>query len=213
MKWLADTLRASVGKKLLMAITGFGFILFLSAHLAGNLTLYGGRESFNAYAERLHALGALLLAAEWGLLLFALIHVATGLTLFYQNFRARPERYQVNKRAGGRTLGSATMPYTGVLLLIFVVFHLINFSFADQSQTTIYDIVSRAFSSPLYVALYVAAMIVLAIHASHGFWSAFQTLGANHPKYMPAIRTLSILFALVVGIGFGLLPIYIFASA
>jgi succinate dehydrogenase / fumarate reductase, cytochrome b subunit len=105
------------------------------------------------------------------------------------------------------------MPYTGVLLLIFVVFHLINFSFADQSQTTIYDIVSRAFSSPLYVALYVAAMIVLAIHASHGFWSAFQTLGANHPKYMPAIRTLSILFALVVGIGFGLLPIYIFASA
>lgn len=212
MNWLVSTLTSSIGKKLLMAVTGFGFILFLSAHLAGNLTLYGGRESFNAYAENLHALGVVLLFAELGLLLFALIHVVTGLTLFVQNFRARPERYQVNKRAGGRTLGSATMPYTGILLLIFVIFHLINFSFADQSQTTIYDIVANAFSNPLYVILYVVAMIVVAIHVSHGFWSAFQTVGANHPKYMPAIRTISILFALLVGFGFGLLPIFMFVS-
>jgi succinate dehydrogenase / fumarate reductase cytochrome b subunit len=168
---------------------------------------------FNGYAEHLHALGVLLAVAEWGLLIFALVHIATGLTLFYRNLQARPTRYHVNKSAGGRTLGSATMPYSGILLLCFVIFHLANFHFADKSQTTIYDIVAGAFSNPLYVALYIVAMIVTAVHVSHGFWSAFQTIGANHPKYMPMIRTLSLIFALAVGIGFGVLPIYISISA
>ncbi len=213
MKWLIETLSSSIGKKLMMALTGICFCLFLAVHLAGNLTLFGGKAMFNGYAGHLHSLGVLLVVAEWGLLLFALTHVLTGLTLFYQNLKARPNRYAVNKRAGGRTIGSATMPYTGVLLLAFVVFHLVNFHFADKSQTTIHDIVSAAFANPLYVAVYVVAMIVTAIHVSHGLWSAFQTVGANHPKYMPMIRTLSILFALVVGVGFGLLPIFVSISA
>jgi succinate dehydrogenase / fumarate reductase cytochrome b subunit len=213
MNWLANTLTSSIGKKLLMAVSGLCFCMFLAVHLAGNLSLYGGKGMFNSYAAHLHALGVLLVVAEWGLLLLALVHILTGLTLFYQNYGARPQRYQIKKRAGGRTLGSATMPYTGILLLAFVVFHLINFHFVDKSQTTIYDIVTAAFGSPLYVALYVAAMIVAAVHVSHGFWSAFQTVGANHPKYMPMIRTLSVLFALLVAFGFGLLPIYISISA
>jgi succinate dehydrogenase / fumarate reductase, cytochrome b subunit len=213
MNWLANTLTSSIGKKLLMAGSGLCFCMFLAVHLAGNLSLYGGKGMFNSYASHLHALGVLLVVAEWGLLLLALIHILTGLTLFYQNFSARPQRYQVKKRAGGRTLGSATMPYTGILLLAFVVFHLINFHFVDKSQTTIYDIVAAAFGNPLYVALYVTAMIVAAVHVSHGFWSAFQTVGANHPKYMPMIRTLSVIFALLVAFGFGLLPIYISISA
>lgn len=213
MNWLASTLTSSIGKKLLMALTGLSFCLFLCVHLAGNLTLFGGRAMFNGYAEHLHALGVLVTVAGWGLLLLAIVHILTGLTLFYQNYRSRPVRYTVNKRAGGRTIGSGTMPYTGVLLLLFVIFHLINFHFADKSQTTIYDIVSKAFSHPLYVALYVLAMIVAALHVSHGFWSAFQTIGANHPKYMPLIRTLSLVFALAVGIGFGVLPIYIAMGA
>ena len=213
MKWLLDTLASSIGKKLMMALTGFCFCLFLAVHLAGNLTLFGGREMFNSYAAHLHALGVLLLVGEWVLLLFALVHIVTGLTLFYQNIKARPNRYAVNKSAGGRTIGSATMPYTGVLLLAFIVFHLINFHFVDKAQTTIYDIVSQAFASPMYVGIYVIAMIVAAVHVSHGFWSAFQTVGANHPKYMPMIRTLSIVFALVVGFGFGILPIFVSISA
>ena len=213
MKWLIDTFKSSIGKKLMMAVTGLGFCGFLTTHLAGNLTIYGGRESFNSYAAHLHSLGPLLVVAEWGMLLFALVHVLTGLTLFYENFKSRPVRYRVNKRAGGRTLGSATMPYTGVLLLLFVIFHLINFHFVDKTGTTIYDIVSHAFKNVFYVAVYILAMVVAAVHVSHGFWSAFQTLGANHPKYMPIIRTLSVVFALAVGIGFGLLPIFISISA
>ena len=208
MNWFVNTLKSSVGKKLMMSITGLCFCGFLAGHLAGNLTIYGGKQMFLGYAEHLHALGVVITFVEWGLLTFALIHILTGLTLFYQNFKARPVRYKVDKRAGGRTLGSATMPYTGILLLLFVLLHLINFRFVDQTDTNIFSIVNAAFENPLTVIIYIAAMVVAAIHVSHGFWSAFQTLGANHPKYMPMIRTLSLIFALVVGIGFGSLPIF-----
>jgi succinate dehydrogenase / fumarate reductase cytochrome b subunit len=213
MSWLFKTLTSSVGKKMLMSITGLCFCGFLAGHLCGNLTIYGGKELFNSYAEHLHSLGFLVTLAGWGLLFLALIHVLTGLTLFYQNLKARPVRYRVNKSGGGRTLGSATMPYTGILLLGFVIFHLANFHFVDKTDTTIYAIVSEAFGNPLYVVLYTAAMIVAALHVSHGFWSAFQTLGANHPKYMPLIQKLGLVFALLVGIGFGALPIFISISA
>jgi succinate dehydrogenase / fumarate reductase, cytochrome b subunit len=213
MSWLIKTLTSSVGKKTLMSITGLCFCGFLAGHLGGNLTIYGGKEMFNSYAEHLHSLGFLVTLAGWGLLLLALIHVLTGVTLFYQNFKARPVRYRVNKSGGGRTIGSATMPYTGILLLGFVIIHLANFHFVDKTDTTIYAIVSEAFGNPLYVVLYTAAMIVAALHVSHGFWSAFQTLGANHPKYMPLIQKLGLVFALMVGIGFGALPIFISISA
>jgi succinate dehydrogenase / fumarate reductase cytochrome b subunit len=209
MNRLTGTVFTSVGKKLLMAVTGLIFCIFLTAHLAGNMTLYFGKDLFNAYAAHLHALGPLVTVFGWGLLLFGLIHVGTGLFLFYQNFRARPVRYGVNKRAGGRTLGSGTMPYTGVILLLFVIMHLFNFHFVDKTHTTIFDIVSAAFSKPGYVVVYTFAMIVAAVHVSHGFWSAFQTLGANHPKYTPFLRGLSLVFSLVVGIGFGFIPIYV----
>jgi len=209
MNWVTNTFGSSVGKKLMMAVTGLFFCLFLVLHLAGNLTIYMGKDVFNSYAEHLHSLGPLVTVAEWGLLIFAVVHVSTGLFLFYQNFKARPQRYAVNKRAGGRTLGSATMPYTGVVLLLFVFYHLFNFHFVDKTHTTIFQIVSNAFAQPGYVLIYTFAMIIAAVHVSHGFWSAFQTLGANHPKYTPFLRGLSIVFSLIVGIGFGFIPIYV----
>ncbi|MDM8537297.1 succinate dehydrogenase cytochrome b subunit [Desulfobacterales bacterium HSG17] len=209
MNWLINTFSSSIGKKLMMAVTGLGFIGFIAGHLAGNLTIYGGKDLFNSYAEHLHSLGPLVTAAEWILLTMAIIHVLTGLTLFYQNYKSRPVKYAVCKSAGGRTIGSLTMPYTGILMLAFVIVHLMNFHFVDKTNTTIFEIVAQAFTNPAYVALYVAAMIVVAIHVSHGFWSAFQTIGANHPKYMPIIQLLGLGFSVVVGIGFGFIPIYI----
>jgi len=209
MRWLFETLASSIGKKLLMAITGLSFCGFLTAHLAGNLFIYSGGDAFNAYAERLHSLGSLLTVAEFGLLFFAVVHITVGSLLVYGNFTARPHRYAVNKRAGGRSIGSATMPYTGFLLLLFVIFHLMNFHFVDKTHQTIYQIVFNAFQQPAYVFIYVAAMIVAAIHVSHGLWSAFQTLGASHDKYTPLVRGLSIVFSLIVGFGFGFLPIFI----
>ncbi len=209
MNWLTNTLWTSVGKKLMMAVTGLCFCCFLTLHLAGNLTIYGGKDYFNAYAEHLHSLGPIITLFELGLLFFAIIHISTGLLLFYQNFKARPERYAANKRAGGRTLGSATMPYTGVILLLFVIYHLFNFHFVDKTHTTIFQIVSNAFAKPGYVFIYAFAMIVAAVHVSHGLWSAFQTLGVDHPKYTPFLRGLSIVFSLIVGIGFGFIPVYV----
>lgn len=200
---------SSIGKKLIMAITGLGFCTFLTGHLAGNLTLFAGETAFNAYAGHLHALGPIISIAEIGLLLFALLHISTGFLLFYKNFQARPKRYSVKKNAGGRTIGSATMPYTGFLLLSFIIMHLANFHFVDKADRTIFQIVAGTFSNPVYVFLYIAAMITTALHVSHGFWSAFQTIGLNHPKYMPIIIRVGILFGIAVGAGFGFIPVYI----
>lgn len=209
MNWLFNFLWSSVGKKLMMAVSGLCFCGFLVMHLAGNLTLFKGKEAFNAYAESLHALGPIITAAELVLLFLALVHVLTGVMLFLENLRARPGRYHVNQRAGGRTLGSATMPYTGLILLVFIILHLLNFHFVDRTERTIFQIVSATFESSAYVIFYIAVMIVAAVHVSHGFWSAFQTIGANHPKYFPAIKGLALAFSLIVAIGFGTLPIYI----
>jgi len=209
MQWIFNFFGSSVGKKLLMALTGFCFVGFLTGHLVGNLTLYGGRDAFNAYAEHLHALGPVITLAEWGLVTLAIIHVFTGFLLFLQNLKARPVRYVVNKNGGGRTLSSRLMPYTGFAILLFLIYHLLQFHFVDKTFTTIYDIVSLAFANVLNISFYLVAMVVVALHIRHGFWSLFQTLGANHPKYMPIIMGGSIVLSLIFGIGFGFLPVYV----
>ncbi len=209
MNWIKQTLWSSIGKKLMMAVTGLAFIGFLMTHLAGNLTIYGGGAAFNAYAEKLHSLGPLLTVFELGLLLFAGVHIITGIVLFLQNWQARPTGYSRYESSGGRTLSSRTMPYTGLIILGFVIFHLINFSFVDKTERTIFQIVSSAFANPLYVIIYITVMIIVGFHVRHGLWSAFQTLGGNHPKYMPAIMMLSVVIGVIVAVGFGFLPIYL----
>lgn len=209
MNWLITTLSTSIGKKLLMAATGLGFVSFLAVHLAGNLTLYAGKDAFIAYSEHLHALGPIINIAELGLLTMALIHVSIGTVLFFQNLRARSSRYKMNVRAGGRTIGSATMPYTGFIILAFIIFHLLQFHFVDKTHSNIFQIVAAAFNNPLYMTIYTLVMGVLAIHVSHGFWSLFQTLGFNHTKYSPALFIGGIALSIIFGVGFGFIPIYV----
>ncbi|HDR16364.1 MAG TPA: succinate dehydrogenase cytochrome b subunit [Desulfobacteraceae bacterium] len=209
-KKFAGLITFSIGKKLFMALTGLCFICFLAVHLVGNLTLYGGPGPFNAYVSSLESLGPLVTVAEIGLVLLAVVHIGTGLLLFYLNLRARPVRYRVYTSAGGRTIGSATMPYTGLIILGFVIFHLADFTMADRTGTTLYDIVASAFSNPVHSAFYVFIMVVVAVHVSHGFWSLFQTLGMNHVKYTAPIQVLGILVSIVFGAGFGLIPIALY---
>jgi len=215
MNWVTRTFSTSVGKKQLMAVTGFLFLLFLTAHLLGNLSVYGGPASFVSYAEHLHALGKLLLAAEIGMAVALIIHVTTAVFLFFENRRARPVRYAVDKGGGGRTLSSQTMPYTGLLILGFIGVHLATFShhIVDQTTRNIFQIAAAVFSNPIYLAIYVIGVLLVTFHVRHGLWSAFQTVGANHPKYMPFIQKLSIVFAVIVAIGFGFLPFVILAMA
>lgn len=209
LNWFIRTLKSSIGKKLIMALTGLGFCIFLVAHLAGNLTIYAGEDAFNSYAERLHALGTFVLLTEIGLLFFAVLHVFFGAYLFYENFRARSEKYLIKKNAGGRTIGSVTMPYTGLFILFFIVLHLIDFHFVEKTDQTIYQIVLETFTNPGYAFFYIVSMIIVATHVSHGFWSAFQTLGVYNTEYMSLLRVVGTIFSLAVGIGFGFLPIYI----
>jgi succinate dehydrogenase / fumarate reductase, cytochrome b subunit len=212
-KKFMDLMTSSVGKKLFMALTGFCFICFLVVHLLGNLTLYAGPGPFNAYVSSLESLGPLVTLAEIGLIVLALVHIGTGMLLFYLNLRARPIRYHMHKTAGGRTIGSATMPYTGLIILGFVVFHLADFTMADRTGTTLYDIVASAFSNPVHSAFYVFIMVVVAVHVSHGFWSLFQTLGIHHVKYTVPIQVLGVMVSILFGAGFGLIPIALYLLA
>ncbi len=209
MNWFIDTLRTPIGKKLLMAVTGLGFCVFLLFHLFGNLTLYGGKELFTAYVAHLHELSLLITIVEIGLLFFACIHVATGLILFLENRRARPIPYAVKKNAGGRTIGSATMPYTGFLILCFLILHIFHFRMIEQTPQSIFQAVTEVLSNVFVKLGYMAAVVVVAVHIRHGFWSLFQTLGAHHPKYMPLIQGIGIAFALLILMGFGVIPLYI----
>jgi len=211
MIWVARVLSTSIGKKQLMAITGLLFLLFLATHLLGNLSIYGGPAAFISYAEHLHALGNLLVVAEAAMAIALLIHVCTAIILFFENRKARPVKYAVDKSGGGRTFSSQAMPYTGLVILGFIVVHLATFShhIVDQTTRNIFQIAADVFSHKGYLAIFLVSMVILALHVRHGLWSALQTVGANHPKYMPFIEKLTIVFAVIVGVGFGSLPIVI----
>jgi len=213
MNWAVRTLGTSVGKKQLMAVTGLLFLLFLCTHLLGNISIYGGTAAFVSYAEHLHALGRLLVGAEIGMAAALLVHVITAVFLFVENCRARPVKYAVDKSGGGRTFSSQAMPYTGLLILGYLGVHLATFShhIVDQSTRNIFQIAVAVFSQKIFLAIYMVSMIILGFHVRHGLWSAFQTVGANHPKYMPFINRLSIVFAVIVALGFGSLPLIILA--
>jgi succinate dehydrogenase / fumarate reductase cytochrome b subunit len=208
MNWFFRAFSTSVGKKYLMAASGLLFLLFLTTHLLGNLSIYGGPKAFVSYAEHLHALGKLLVVAEIGLVVALIVHVTTAIFLFFENRRARPVKYAVDKGGGGRTFSSQTMPYTGLLILAFVGVHLATFShhFVDQSTRNIFQIAHAVFSNNIYLIIYTLGVLVVAFHVQHGLWSAFQTVGANHPKYMPFIQGASVIFAIIVALGFGFLP-------
>jgi succinate dehydrogenase / fumarate reductase, cytochrome b subunit len=212
MNWLIRAFSSSIGKKQVMAVTGLGFSLFVLTHLLGNLTVYRGKEAFLSYVERLHSLGELVTLAELGLVFFAVLHIGLGLLLFIQNLQARPVRYAVKKIAGGRTVGSITAPYTGFLILVFIIVHLWKFRFADKAMTDEFIILSNTFTQIGYVLFYVLGVAVVAFHVSHGFWSGFQTIGLNHPKYMPLIQRFGTLFSVVLGMGFASIPIYLFST-
>ncbi len=213
MIWLVKTLTSSIGKKQVMAVTGLSFCVFITVHLVGNLTIYAGKDSFLTYVERLHSFESLVIAAELGLIFFALFHIGMGLLLFLGNRKARPAPYAVKKSAGGQTLGSTTAPYTGALILIFVIIHLIKFRLVDKTMMNDFVILSNTFADfGFWTLFYIAGGIVVAIHVSHGFWSGFQTLGLSHPKYMPLIERLGVAFSLVIGIGFASIPVFVFLS-
>lgn len=209
-------LTSSIGKKQIMALTGLGLIGFTATHLLGNLLIFMGPDAFNMYAHQLTS-NKLIYIAEAGLLGMFILHlILAGLTQL-QNSNARPVKYYVKTRSGrGETFASKTMPYTGVIILVFIILHLINFKYGTHYEAivdgvTVRDLfktVVEYFANPLYVVWYVFAMLTLGIHTGHGLQSAFQSWGLNHPKYTPAIQLISIAYGITVGIGFSALAIF-----
>ena len=208
--------KSSIGRKQLMALTGLGLCGFLVSHLAGNVLLLISPDAFNVYAHKLISLGALLYLAEGGLLVLFLTHLALAIKLTLENKHARGEKYYAKKRTGrGETLMSATMPYTGLLFLVFIITHLLQFKYGAYYYTQVdgvpmrdmYRTVLEYYKNPLNTLWYVVAMAGAALHTAHGFASAFQSLGWNHSLYLPGLKKLGLGYAIVVAGGFALLSV------
>lgn len=209
MKWLCDFLSSSIGKKVQMSLTGLLLCGFLVAHLGGNLFLFKGPAAFNHYAEALAA-NPLLPLAEIVLLVLFVVHILMAIWTRKDNWSARPVGYQMYRSSGGRSWGSSTMTWTGLLVFAFLIVHLKSFRFAGETKDTdLYHLVVGAFRNPLYSWFYVVSMGALALHLSHGFQAGFQTLGINHRKYTPKIKALGLLFAIVVCLGFASMPLWV----
>ena len=221
--WLIKALSTSIGQKIVMAITGLALCGFLVAHLGGNLLLYIGAEHYNNYAHRLHSQELLLLVAEIGLLVMFLLHIWLALKTSSDNSAARPTEYamrQTKMEQGPLAApASATMLLTGVIVLVFLLVHLSDFRWfdlrhhvpADKAAPLPFAKTVMILKDPISALVYIVGSFALGYHVLHGFESAFQTLGFNHPKYTPTIKFLSLLFALIVALGFGSFPFWAWA--
>lgn len=205
MGWLSETLNSSIGKKAVMAVTGLSLSLFVVAHLAGLCSIFGGRETFNAYATQLHSHAVILHLTELLLLLLFMIHMAFGLLLFLENRRAKPSRYAVSLSSGGATWGSRTMPYTGLFLLLFLACHLARFHFADSSSRS--DLLRESLTQPALGIFYLTALLALGLHLGHGLWSSLQSLGISHPKYDRFLETGGLGISVFITTLFCLIPL------
>lgn len=211
--WFRRLWTASIGKKFWMAATGLLLIAFLLVHLAENLLLYvdSSGAAFDAYVHWLEA-NPLLPAAEIGLLLLFVAHIAMALRVTAENRDARSHGYRVRASKGARTLASSSMAVTGVLLIVFLVVHVIDFRIGKELAANegrgLYSIVRERLASPLGVSIYLAGMVVLALHLRHGFRSAMQSLGWSHPNLNPFWVRLGWLLSVVIAVGFASFPIY-----
>lgn len=227
--WFVDMMTSTIGRKVLMALTGIFLCLFLIVHLIGNLQLLkgDGGTAFNDYA---HFMGSNPLIQTVSVLNFTFIvlHIVYSIILTRMNMQARPRKYAYSKPAANSNWRSRKMMALGSIILIFLIVHLVYFwgkmklthvaglelvNKVQGSETLdLYSLVKAAFSDIIMVVLYVVSMIALAFHLSHGFQSAFQTFGLNHVKYTPLIKVLGYAFAILIPLGYALIPIIMFVT-
>ncbi|MCG8373156.1 MAG: succinate dehydrogenase cytochrome b subunit [Balneolales bacterium] len=203
-------------------ITGIGLMLFLIGHLGGNLTIFGSADAFNIYTHKLISLGPILYVIEAGLAFFFLYHSILGISIWWNRRKARPEGYKKYKTRGGashQSLASRSMIYSGSIILIFLVWHIIHFKFGAEYTTTIEGIgeardlrklVIEEFQKAWVVAVYVFVLLLAILHLSHGFWSAFTSLGMKHGNTSKRVQTAAYAFGIVLMLGFIFIPLYIF---
>jgi len=221
---MSKFLFASIGRKFMMSITGLFLLVFIAVHLGLNLLLIfdDSGELFNLGAHFM-ATNPLIKVMEPVLGLGFLIHIVWSVFLEFQNWRARPIKYNKLDRSETSTWASRNMLVLGALVFTFLVIHVINFfwviKFSPESMQTIqvdgtemenaYALVAGLFkSSIIYSVVYVLGAILLGIHLSHGFWSAFQTLGLNNKYWMKRWQCVAKIYAVIVAVGFAIIPLY-----
>lgn len=213
-------LKTSIGRKLLMAVSGLFTLGFVVGHLAGNLKMLAGPEEMNSYAEFLHQHPSLTWPVRIGLIVFLTGHVVTGVLLWGKNRAARPKGYARNRTLRA-SLASRLMLVSGLLLLAFIGYHLLHFTFLvvhnEQSlafdsagRHDVYAMVTAAFQSPILVGGYVLAMAALGLHLWHGAQSLLQTFGIHHSAYNGLLRGAAKTLIVLVVLGFSSLPLSIY---
>lgn len=208
----------TVATKLLLGVTGLALVGFLVFHLFGNLLLIFGPDTYNEHAHALIS-NPLIVPAELGLVAVFLLHAIKAVLNFVHNRAARPVRYEQKAWAGGpsrKSWGSTTMILTGIGLFLFVPFHLVTFKYGPYYESgapgvrDLYRLLIEVFQSPGYVAFYTVAMLVVLLHLRHGVASSLQSLGLIPAAWTRLFLAASLAVALAVGLGFLLIPLYIY---
>lgn len=226
MSWFTQSLSGTIGKKVLMALTGLFLILFLVVHLAGNLQLLLNDQgmAFNIYAATM-ADNPFIKVVSYGNFFFILVHIIDGIILTLQNKKARNVRYKVATKDSKSSWASRNMALLGIITLIFIIAHLKGFwaefkfgsipfvTYEGVEFKNVYAIVADAYSNIGIVAFYVVCMTFLGFHLSHGFSSAFQSLGLNHKKYFPFLEKLGIGYSILVSFGFAIIPVVMYLKS
>ena len=211
-----------IGKKVVMAVTGVILIGFLVGHVYGNLKIFQGAVHFNAYAEGLRTLGAPIFGRShllWiarGLLLASTVgHLGAAWAVTRASWQARPVPYR-RLDLVETTFAARTMRWGGVVLLLFVIYHLLDLTFGRANPSFVpgdaYHNVVASFSVPVVAAFYILAMLALGLHLYHGLWSACQTLGLNHPRYNHPRRGAAGALTFLIAAGFLSVPLAVVAG-
>ncbi len=226
MNWFTNFITSSIGRKLVMSLTGLFLILFLVVHLLGNLQLlYSDEgEKFNLYALFMTT-NPLIKTISYGLYAFILLHAVQGWILWRKNAAARgPQGYavKVTRTTGTSAVAANNMGWLGTIIFVFIMIHLYQFwlqmklgtldmkMYDGETAADLYTAVKAAYMNLGFVVFYVISMVVIAFHLWHGFQSAFQTLGLNHRKYTPLIKAIGKIYSVVIPALFALIPLYMY---
>jgi succinate dehydrogenase / fumarate reductase cytochrome b subunit len=215
-----EFLNTSIGRKIVMAVTGLSMVLFAVIHLLGNSSIFVGPSGINAYAEHLHSMPLpIIMGFRAVMLCLFLVHVIYAIQLTIENRGGRPTDYAV-KATRKATFASENMIWTGLLLFVFIVYHLLHFTLRVTPGLTlvndaaghfnVFAMVASSFSTFAGAGLYAAAMVVLFLHLYHGIQSLFQTFGLASDTTLPTITKAGAVVALVLFVGFVAIPMSIF---
>lgn len=215
---LSVYVHSSIGKKQVVAATGLALILFVVGHLAGNLTVFAGPQAVNHYAEKLAGFRPALNFIEAGLAFIFIVHMLFTFLLVVQNARSRESKYQVKNTKGKKSLSTRLMPISGIVIFVFVILHLLDFTFVSKGGMRsfingesygLFGILYNSFKDPVHAYWYVIAMMCVGLHLHHGISSFAQTFGLVNSTTLPKLERVSSILALVIAFAYSAIPIYI----